>query len=845
MDIEGVDDEKNVYVCLKWSYVRLKRKTKFCFLLCSLFPEDYDISIEELARYVMGLDEFGTITCLEEARNEVRVIINNLKDSYLLLESNRETHVKMHDMVCDVALWIVSKGENEFMLRVCTRLEKNENFDSMTAISLMTSNPEHLPNKIACPRLKILLLGRNELDFSEVSDTLFAEVNVLKVLSLRLKFLSSQSLNLFSNLRSLYLAGCNFTNIYSLGKLKRLEVLSFYHCRMDALPNELGELKNLRLLDLMRCDQQNPIQPGLLQRLSVLEELYIVKDSFKDWDDEERQAKRCNVKLSELSSLSRLIVLSLHLSLTRVPIGFVFPNLQRYDISINSFYGYHIFTGHQIPEYPYSRILRIINLDASSPNAFKLLFRSVEYLLIDSCGMEYLIDIAGGNHAVMFSNLVKLSLQNLSCLRTICQGPTHQLTFSNLIVLDLNYCRLLTELLSPVVAQSLGKLENLKLSNCDALKQIISKEDRTLLHSQNQHICLPKLRILEIVGCNQLEYIFPMTVARGFPQLETLRMSKLPQLKQVIGHEDEGEVVDGNDVILSKLRWLILEDLPNFGTLYRGTCSSMWPSLEVLKVVNCPEMKSSFAADLEANMQALGKKLKVLHVEGRLCDIALLLLTQGLLNLEDLGINNCEELEELFKPAGFLSQGNYQDELLLSRLTVSRCKRLRKLFTLTIAQSLQKLRFLNIDSCDELEHLITQDDQILPEAHLQHTFFPRLVDVSVNECNKMTCLFPVTIADGLLRLRRVEVKGASQFVEVFAQKDERDGQIRKDVLLPKLKYLTFTRLPRLVNLCPRNYHFTLPSLCRLDLDVLTCPDITDRFTSALDDVVHVNGESSR
>ena len=181
--------KKNVYVCLKWSYKRLKRKTKFCFLLCSLFPEDYDISIEELARYVMGLDEFGTITCLEEARNEVRVIINNLRDSYLLLESNRETHVKMHDMVHDVALWIVPKGENEFMLRVCTRLEKNENFDSMTAISLMTSNLEHLPNKIACPRLKILVLGRNELDFSEVSGTLFAEVNVLIVLGLRLKVL--------------------------------------------------------------------------------------------------------------------------------------------------------------------------------------------------------------------------------------------------------------------------------------------------------------------------------------------------------------------------------------------------------------------------------------------------------------------------------------------------------------------------------------------------------------------------------------------------------------------------------------------------------------------------------
>ena len=127
------------------------------------------------------------------------------------------------------------------------------------------------------------------------------------------------------------------------------------------------------------------------------------------------------------------------------------------------------------------------------------------------------------------------------------------------------------------------------------------------LHGQNQHISLPKLRFLEIVGCNQLEYIFPITVAQSVPLLETLIMRKLPKLKQVFGHEDEGEVGDGNDVILSQLRWLILEDLPHFGSLYRGTCSSMWPSLEALKVVNCPEMKSSFAADLKANMRALGK----------------------------------------------------------------------------------------------------------------------------------------------------------------------------------------------------------------------------------------------
>ena len=57
VDIEGVDEEKNAYACLKWSYDQLKRKTKLCFLLCSLFPEDYNIPIEELTRYAMGLEE--------------------------------------------------------------------------------------------------------------------------------------------------------------------------------------------------------------------------------------------------------------------------------------------------------------------------------------------------------------------------------------------------------------------------------------------------------------------------------------------------------------------------------------------------------------------------------------------------------------------------------------------------------------------------------------------------------------------------------------------------------------------------------------------------------------------
>uniref|UniRef100_A0A2N9HRR7 NB-ARC domain-containing protein n=1 Tax=Fagus sylvatica TaxID=28930 RepID=A0A2N9HRR7_FAGSY len=249
VDIEGVEEEKNAYVGLKWSYDQLKRKTKLCFLLCSLFPEDHNISVEELTRYAMGLEEYKDFHLLEDTRSQVRATINSLKDSSLLLEGIGKGFVKMHDMVRDVGLWIASKGENEFKLIACTRLDKNISFEGVIAISLMASNTKQLPDKLVYPTLNILLLGRNE-GFKEISDTLFEGMNCLKVLRLEENILSSQSLQFLTNLQSLYLKNCDFIdNLSSLGKLKRLETLSFHRCGMDALPNELGEhgeFKNAR-----------------------------------------------------------------------------------------------------------------------------------------------------------------------------------------------------------------------------------------------------------------------------------------------------------------------------------------------------------------------------------------------------------------------------------------------------------------------------------------------------------------------------------------------------------------------------------------------------------------------
>uniref|UniRef100_A0A2N9EWF0 NB-ARC domain-containing protein n=1 Tax=Fagus sylvatica TaxID=28930 RepID=A0A2N9EWF0_FAGSY len=199
---------------------------------------DEDNNAYELSRYAMGLEEYNQdVNSLDEVRKQVHVAINHIRESSLLLKSfNGEGYVKMHDMVRDVALWIASKGENEFKLRVL-----------------------------------------------------------------------------------------HSDNLSSLGKLKRLETLSFHKCGMAALPNELGEMESLRMLDLTGCDKLRRIPPNVIQRLSRLEELIIGWQSFKNWDVEGTSAEISNANVSELNSLPRLVMLSMWLDLKHLPQGFDFP----------------------------------------------------------------------------------------------------------------------------------------------------------------------------------------------------------------------------------------------------------------------------------------------------------------------------------------------------------------------------------------------------------------------------------------------------------------------------------------------------------------------------------------
>ncbi|KAK7382357.1 hypothetical protein VNO80_01208 [Phaseolus coccineus] len=76
--------------------------------------KDYEIPVQLLIRYAVGLGVVGEAHSYEESRNEVIAAKGKLLNSCLLFNEEDE-YLKMHDIVCDVA-HLIAKNENKIIL---------------------------------------------------------------------------------------------------------------------------------------------------------------------------------------------------------------------------------------------------------------------------------------------------------------------------------------------------------------------------------------------------------------------------------------------------------------------------------------------------------------------------------------------------------------------------------------------------------------------------------------------------------------------------------------------------------------------------------------------------------
>ncbi|MFQ6670312.1 hypothetical protein Gotur_035290, partial [Gossypium turneri] len=201
----------------------------------------------------------------------------------------------------------------------------------------------------------------------------------------------------------------------------------------------------------------------------------------------------------------------------------------------------------------------------------------------------------------------------------------------------------------------------------------------------------------------------------------------------------------------------------------------------------------------------------------------------NLSSLERLTLYELTELRVIW--SGPIQVEHFQN---LSELAVFKCRRLRYIFSPTIARNLPQLWSLHITDCEELEQII-EKDQTSSQHHLQPICFPNLSSITIINCENLKCLFPITLAHGglpnLLGLYLTRVSKLEQVFEGDVSQDE-----EKVMHLPRLTYLWLDELPNLVSFSPVGYHFVFPFL--IDLQVEGCPNITTRFSVDSENSVH-------
>nr|XP_011462082.1 PREDICTED: disease resistance protein At4g27190-like [Fragaria vesca subsp. vesca] len=556
------DDERDVYECIKLCYDYLDcNDAKSCFLLCCLFPEDYDIQSEELMKFGFGIGLFRHVnSTIEDARVIANSVMKYLNASCLLLDG----------IMDGCGRWMQTRA----------------------------SQQSHLWRTTFASFLKNWVL-----------DLRGTSISVLPL-----------SFSLLTNLQALYLDYCNKRriDISILGHLKKLEILSMTDCHIKEFPKEIGNMTNLRMFKFSSRFGIKRIPSHVISRLEKLEELYL-QCKFGDWGRKVggrySSSFGKNAEFHEVTGLSRLNLLEVPLSDAQcLPQTVKFaPNWVSFVIFIDKSAGWPMPSSleHDFPHLC-SRALSLNTAINTLPDWFnKVVTEKAEKLDYVECrGLNNIIEEYdhGRLHALkylglygshenmkelmntrtrvsnrpMFENLEQLNVKKADCLEDMCVGELQPGSLCNLKLLVVAYCHKIVNALLPLnLLQRVQKLETLvchHMNRMDYVFEFAALEPEQVILTEKKEMKLlvlgalisiwkdpapyanfHNLKSLEVYECTKLRSLFTLDVAECLLQLEDLSVGSCSGLDRVIEASNE---IENKNIVLPKLKDLLLKDLP-------------------------------------------------------------------------------------------------------------------------------------------------------------------------------------------------------------------------------------------------------------------------------------------
>nr|XP_048318019.1 disease resistance protein At4g27190-like [Ziziphus jujuba var. spinosa] len=472
--------------------------------------------MEYLMRYGMGWDMFKHVYTLDEARDKVYSLVDQLKDCSLLLDGDNYGTVKMHDVIWDVAISI-AKENYMYSFRNVVEVEecqRRKTLEGSKAISL----PNGYVDQFISKRLEykqLVLIWMWENKSIQIPD--------------------------------------NLGDIALIGDLNKLEILDLSQSNIEEIPTQIGQLTGLRMLDLTGCSNLKVIQPHIISRLIHLEELY-VKQSFKNWDQVEVvSGERINASLIELKCLVRLT--SLHLEIVDVkmlPKDLFSEKLERYKVSIqgagqssNDDDGFNSINSevsaprHLEINLNESSLLQELGLEMLLKRSQVLCLNGLEgvnnivydldkkgspelqcFQLRNNVKIQYLINTMEQIHPCSaFRSLDSLFLDNLINLEKICHEELKIDSFERLRVIEVRNL-------------SFEQLNSLEVRDCMMMEEIMSRNERM---DKMSFLKLDDKKLLNLPNLTR----FCSTILIELPTLTKLSIEDFPEFKTFICTSEE------------------------------------------------------------------------------------------------------------------------------------------------------------------------------------------------------------------------------------------------------------------------------------------------------------------
>lgn len=584
-------------------------ETKQFFLLCCLFPEDYQIGANMLMTYGMGEGLLRDINTVEEARRRVSTLVDKLKARCLLVhgdedysdgDENEENLVKFHDVVRDVAISIASEGGHGCRVKKGVHLKrlKTENLGGCKRISLINCGIVSLgDNWPENPHLLTLLLRDNK-DLMRITNSFFESMIGLAVLDLSETSISSlpPSLSTLVNLRALCLDRCHLlTDISIIGGLKKLEIIRLRASGIHQVTEEIGQLTNLMLLDLRGTRNLKRVAPNVISALSRLEELYM-EGSFREWQFE-GITDGSKASFTEVGSLSCLNLLYIDIKdegFFSKDISGPWRNLKQFRVSVGYPSGYE-------DEKQFKRVMRVHRIAKPVSCWGQALMEKADKLSLEGCNID--------------------GVENLSkfIFGSLLPGPLVQLRFLCAI-----HCMKLITMFPSKMWRTLYNLETALVLSCEDLRVIFHCEDgmeqeqpvlcrlrqvllfdlkklKSMWKGHIPHGSAHSLQVLHVVSCRGLKFLFSPVMARSLQKLERIELFACSNIEKLISDEEEQE---------ARIEEAASTGFSQLDEINSSKClpsAATFQNLRVLKVAYNKALKSLFPLSLAKGLVHLNK----------------------------------------------------------------------------------------------------------------------------------------------------------------------------------------------------------------------------------------------